>query len=174
MTKSLIATAPIPVRMSARQGPRRCWRHCGTGLVQNEIRNQHANTMGRMLFPEDTNSHLVNLMTIARHDATPESCAAVQNELLHGKALLLVAARPAEEGGRGVTFTHAPTIDGLVTLYAFTGQAALRTFAKEDLSLMVFPAGAFFRSCINNGVGAVVVDPHTANELRIRLAGPQD
>jgi hypothetical protein len=125
-------------------------------------------------FPEGSNGHLVNLMTIARHDGSAENCAAVQNELLNGHALLLVAAQPAPEGGRSVTFTHAPVIDGQVTLFAFTGEAAVRSYAREDMALMVFPSRAFFRSCFSNGVGAVVIDPHTPNELRIGLKPPQD
>lgn len=124
-----------------------------------------------MRFPEETNNHLVNLMTIARHDGTPENCAAVQEELLRGQALLLVQAEPSGEDGRKVTFKYAPGPDGQIVLFAFTGEAAVRTFAREDLSLMVVPSGPFFRSCVKNGVGTVVVDPKTPNELRIGLSG---
>jgi len=125
-------------------------------------------------FPEGANSHLVNLMTIASQDGTVESSAAVEKELMHGSSLLLVPAEPSADGGRQVTFTHAPTIDGRVTLFAFTGEAAVRSFAREDMAFMVFPSGAFFRSCMNNGVGAVVVDPNTPNEVCFQLAPPQD
>ena len=127
-----------------------------------------------MRFPEEVNGHLVNLMTIARHDGSPENCAAVQAELLKGQALLLVPAEPNTDGSNKVTFTHAPTIDGQVTLLAFTGEAAVRTFAQEDIGLMVIPSGAFFRSCLKNGVGAVIVDPKTPNELRIGLNAHRD
>ena len=123
----------------------------------------------KMRFPEELNGHLVNLMTIARHDGTPANCAAVQTELLTGRALLLVPAEPTTDGSNKVTITHAPTIDGRITLLAFTGEAAVRTFAREDIGLMVIPSGAFFRSCIKNGIGAVIVDPKTPNELRIGL-----
>lgn len=125
--------------------------------------------MARLHFPEHTNSHLVNLMTIARHDSTPENCAAVQKELLHGQALLLVQAEPSAHGDRQITFKYTADADGQIVLLAFTGEAAVRSFAKEDLSLMVIPSGAFFHSCIKNGVGVVVVDPKTPNELRIGL-----
>ncbi len=127
----------------------------------------------KMLFPEERNHHLVNLMTIARHDTTPTSCAAVQDELLHGQALLLVPGEPAPDGGSRITFTYAPAEDGRVTLMAFTGESAVRTFAQEDISLVVIPSGAFFRSCAKNGVAAVIMDPRTPNELRIGLATPQ-
>lgn len=122
-----------------------------------------------MRFPEETNSHLVNLMTIARHDGTPENCAAVQKELLHGQVLLLVQAEPSAEGERKLTFKYEPDPEGRIVLFAFTGEAAVRSYAKEDLALMVIPSGAFFHSCMKNGVGTVVVDPKTPNELRIGL-----
>ncbi len=125
--------------------------------------------MARMRFPEETNSHLVNLMTIARHDGTPENCAAVQKELLHGQVLLLVQAEPSAEGERKLTFKYEPDPEGRIVLFAFTGEAAVRSYAKEDLALMVIPSGAFFHSCMKNGVGTVVVDPKTPNELRIGL-----
>lgn len=125
----------------------------------------------KMRFPEEANHHLVNLLTIARHDSTAENFAAVQAELLKGQALLLVPAEPAADGSNEVTFTHAPTIDGLITLLAFTGESAVRTFAQEDIALMAIPSGAFFRSCLKNGVGAVIVDSKTPNELRIALNG---
>lgn len=128
----------------------------------------------RMRFPEEVNGHLVNLMTIARHDGTPQNCAAVQQELLHGQALLLVQAEPSGEDGRKINFKYVAGPEGQVTLFVFTGQAAVRTFAQEDLTLMIIPSGAFFRSCAKNGVGVVVVDPRTPNELRIGLSGPQD
>lgn len=125
-------------------------------------------------FPEGANSHLVNLLTIATQDGGHDSTAAFEDELLNGNALLLVAAEPAPGGGRGVTFTHAPVIDGQVTLFAFTGEAAVRSYAKEDMSLMIFPSGDFFRSCAKNGVGAIVVDPGTPNEVRIGLTPGKD
>ena len=125
-------------------------------------------------FPEGANNHLVNLLTIATQDGSAESTAAFEHELLNGSGVLLVAAEPAPGGGRGVTFTHAPVIDGQVTLFAFTGEAAVRNYAKEDMTFMIFPSGAFFRSCMKNGVGAIVVDPNTPNEVRIGLTPPQD
>ena len=125
-------------------------------------------------FPEGANNHLVNLLTIATQDGSAESTAALENELLNGSAILLVAAEPAPGGGRGVTFTHAPVIDGKITLFAFPGEAAVRSYAKEDMSFMIFPSGAFFRSCVKNGVGTIVVDPSTPNEMRIGLNPPQD
>jgi len=103
-------------------------------------------------FPEGANSHLVNLLTIATNDVSPKNTEALENELLNGSGLLLVAAEPAPGGGRGITFTHAPVIDGQVTLFVFTGEAAVRSYAKEDMSLMIFPCGDFFRSCAKNGV----------------------
>lgn len=128
--------------------------------------------MARLHFPEATNSHLVNLMTIARHDSTPENFAAVQKELLHGQVLLLVQAEPSGRGDRDLTFRYEPGPDGQIILLAFTGEAAVRSFAKGDLQLMVVPSGAFFHSCMKNGVGTVVVDPSTPNELRIGLNAP--
>ncbi len=128
----------------------------------------------KMRFPEEVNGHLMNLMTIARHDSTAQNCAAVQAELLKGQALLLVPAQPSAEGGNKVTFTHAPTEDGRITLLAFTGEAAVRAFAQEDIALMVIPSGAFFRSCLKNGIATVIMDPKTPNELRIGLNAPRD
>lgn len=126
-----------------------------------------------MRFPEEANNHLVNLMTIARHDGSTENCAAVQRELLHGQALLLVQGEPSAADKSKVTFNYTQSPDGQVILFAFTGEAAVRSFAHEDLSLMVVPSGAFFRGCLKNGVDTVVVDPSTPNELRIGLSAPK-
>lgn len=63
---------------------------------------------------------MVNLLTIATQDVSAESTAALENELLNGSAMLLVAAEPAPGGGPRVTFTHAPVIGGALTLFAFT------------------------------------------------------
>lgn len=120
-------------------------------------------------FPEGPNSRLVNLMTIACHDQTPENNAAVTNELFNGNAVLLVPTEPAEEGSKGVTFTHAPVIEGKVTLFAFTGEAAVLSFAKEDICCMGFPSGVLLRHCMDNGIGAIVVDPNTPNEVHMGL-----
>ena len=122
-----------------------------------------------MQFPQERNDHLVNLLTIARFDATPANRAAVQEELLHGPALLIVQARPVPGDSRRVEFTHTPVIDGRVTLFTFTSEAALRTWSTEDMELVIVPSGPFFQSCAKNGIGTVVVDPGTPNELRIGL-----
>ena len=52
-----------------------------------------------MQFPQERNDHLVNLLTIARFDATPANRAAVQEELLHGRALLIVQRTTWNEAG---------------------------------------------------------------------------
>ncbi len=124
-------------------------------------------------FPEGPNSRLVNLMTIARHDITAENNNAVIEELWHGRAMLLVPAEPmkknAPPGSKGVTFTHAPVIEGKVTLFAFTCEAAVLSFVKEDTQCMGFPSGELLTYCLSNGIGAVVVDPNTPNEVYLGL-----
>lgn len=120
-------------------------------------------------FPEGPNSRLVNLMTIACHYQTPENNAAVTEELFNGTAVLLVPTEPAAEGTVGVTFTHVQMIEGKVTLIAFTGEAAVYSFAKEDICCMGFPSGVLLRHCMENGIGAIVVDPHTPNEVYMGL-----
>lgn len=120
-------------------------------------------------FPEGPNSRLVNLMTIACHDQTPENNAAVTEELFNGTAVLLVPTEPAEEGTVGVTFTHVQMIEGKVTLIAFTGEAAVYSYAKEDILCMGFPSGVLLRRCMENGIGAIVVDPNTPNEVYMGL-----
>ena len=120
-------------------------------------------------FPEGPNSRLVNLMTIACHDQTAENNAAVTDELFNGTATLLVPTGPAEEGSTGVTFTHAPVVEGKVTLFAFTGEAAVLSFAKEDICCMGFPSGVLLRHCLSHGIGALVVDPNTPNEVYLGL-----
>ncbi|HMU12797.1 MAG: SseB family protein [Bacteroidetes bacterium] len=122
-----------------------------------------------MRFPQERNDHLVNLLTIARFDPSSENRAAVQEELLRGRALLIVQARPVPGDPRSLEFLHAPVLDGRPTLFAFTSEVALRSWSTQDMELVIVPAGAFFQGCLKNGIGTVVVDASTPNELRIAL-----
>ena len=125
-------------------------------------------------FPESPNHRLVNLMTIARHHVTEANNAAVNEELMNGTAMLLVPAEPPERPGTmGVTFTHAPVINGVRHLFAFTGEQAVLTFATEDICCQAFPAGLLLRHCMGCGIGVIVVDPNTPNEVCLELTPPQ-
>ena len=120
-------------------------------------------------FTDENNSRLVHLMTIARMPETPDAEIAVVNELLHGNVVLLVpTAEPGMEADRdngSVFFTHAPNIDGVLTLFAFTGEAALRAFTTDEICCMGLPSGDLLRACVQQGFGAILLDPDTPNEI---------
>ncbi|HMW97589.1 MAG TPA: SseB family protein [Flavobacteriales bacterium] len=123
---------------------------------------------------ERNNDRLVNLMTIARTHEGSEYDLDVMNELLYGSAMLLVPAKASEEmeeGEEGATMSiDAPSIDGVLTLYAFTGEAAVRSFATEEITCMGLPSSELLRICMQQGVGAILLDPDTPNELCVTLS----
>ena len=125
------------------------------------------------IFPEAANHRLVHLMTIARQSQDRGLDDAVLDELTNGSALLLVPAEPPEPNGqrtqKGLTFTYTATIDGTRTLFVFTGQAAIERFQTEDLWCVGVPSNHLLRLCLEQGIGAVVVDADTPNELCVSL-----
>lgn len=121
-------------------------------------------------FPAMANNRLMNLMTIARIDQSPTNAAALLAELQEGQVTLLVPADPPDEAmpKQGVTFTHVFTIEGEKTLVAFTSEAAVRTFAKEDLIRMGVPSHDLLRVCMGD-IDVIVLDPMTPNEVSVCL-----
>lgn len=121
---------------------------------------------------ERSNDRLVNLMTIARTHDGSEFDLDVMNELLFGSAMLLVPARTGDDGAageEGTMLVEAPSIDGVLTLYAFTGEAALRGFVDGEVTCMGLPSGDLLRVCMQQGIGAILLDPDTPNELCVTL-----
>jgi hypothetical protein len=121
-------------------------------------------------FPAGANSRLMNLMTIARYDQSAANDAAISEELRTGDVTLLVPAEPPDEAmpDKGVTFTHVYAVEGERTLVAFTSEAALRTFAKEDLCCMGIPGNELLRVCMG-GIDVILLDPMTPNEVSVCL-----
>lgn len=123
-------------------------------------------------FPEQSNARLMNVMTIARMDQNPANDAALLQELMEGPVMLLVPAEPPSTDradARGsVTFTHVFDVKGERTLLAFTSEAAIHTFATEDLTCMGIPASDLLRACMG-GIDVILLDPKTANEVRVCL-----
>lgn len=123
----------------------------------------------RTTFQEAPNRRLVHLMTIARQRSTPQNCAAIVEELLHGSAVLLVPIAPRVEGQQGTTFTHVGTHDGKTQLLAFTGEAAVLSFGEGYICVGSFPAATFLAYCMGHGIHGIVLDPTTPNEVYIQL-----
>lgn len=128
-------------------------------------------------FPEEVNYRLMNLMTIARNEQSAENDQAMINELQHGQVSLLVPAEPPDEAlpmaSRPVTFTHVFEHEGERILIAFTSEAAIRGYAKEDLCCMAIPGHDLLRVCMG-GIDVILLDPMTPNEVSICLTPYQD
>lgn len=123
-------------------------------------------------FPEEANYRLMNLMTIARNDQSPANDEAMIEELKNGHATLLVPAEPPDEAlppaERRVVFTHVIMHEGERLLMAFTSEAAVRGFAKEDIQCLGVPARELIRFCMGKMDG-ILLDHLSPNEVRVGL-----
>lgn len=123
-------------------------------------------------FPQEANDRLMNLMTIARIDQSPANDQALIEELQHGGVTLLVPAEPPDEAlppaARKVTFTHVIVHEGQRMLLAFTSEAALRGYAKEDTLCLGVPAHDLIRVCMGT-MDAILLDARSPNEVRVCL-----
>ena len=123
-------------------------------------------------FPEQANYRLMNLMTIARNDQSPENDQALIEELQHGNVMLLVPAEPPDEAlppaARKITFTHVIQHEGQRMVLAFTSETALRGYAKDDTLCMGVPAHELLRVCMGK-MDAILLDAMSPNEVRVCL-----